>query len=292
MDCGGRRARVDKETGKQGNCNRIIVHRFFAHRFFASMIALFDSGLGGLSVLREVRVLLPHHELMYVADSAFCPYGPKPVAFVRKRSLAIGRWLVDRGAALLVVACNTASSAALDVLRAELPIPVVGMEPGLKPAVAATRTGRIGVLATVNTISGGRMQGLIARYADGVEVLTQPCPGWVEQVEAGDLASDLTRELVAHYVVPLIDRGADTLVLGCTHYPFLRPLIAEVAGPRVAIIDTGPAVARQVARMVQYHGVAAKHAAIRVYTSGDPRMVTPVLRALFDSSLTAVMAEV
>ena len=246
------------------------------------MIALFDSGLGGLSVLREVRAILPTHDLAYFADSAFCPYGPRSVAFVRKRSLAIGRWLVKQGASLLVVACNTASSAALETLRADLAIPVVGMEPGLKPAVAATRSGCVGVLATANTISGEQMQGLITRYADGVEVLTQPCPGWVEQVEAGDLVSAKTGRLVAHFVEPLVERGADTLVLGCTHYPFLRPLIADAAGPNVAMIDTGPAVARQVVRVATQHRIAPARGAIRAWTSGDVATVAPVLGRLID----------
>ncbi|HEX5689478.1 MAG TPA: aspartate/glutamate racemase family protein, partial [Roseiflexaceae bacterium] len=152
-----------------------------------SAIGLFDSGLGGLSLLREVRQLLPRHDLLYLADTAYCPYGPRPVAEVRARSLAIGRWLRDRGARIVVVACNTASSAALELLRAELPIPIVGMEPGLKPAAAATRSGRVGVLATNNTLGGSRFAALVERYAGGVEVITQPCPGLVELVEAGTL---------------------------------------------------------------------------------------------------------
>ncbi len=244
------------------------------------MIALFDSGLGGLSVLREVRAQVPRHDLLYFADSAFCPYGPKPVAFVRERSLAIGHWLVGQGARVLVVACNTASSAALDLLRGTLPIPVVGMEPGLKPAAAATASGRIGILATNNTLRGERFGTLIERFAEGLEVLTQPCPGWVEQVEAGDLDSPTTHALVARYVSPLIERGADTLVLGCTHYPFLRPLIAEVAGAGVTIIDTGPAVARQVARVATQHATPAGDGAIHIWTSGDPRLVIPIARQL------------
>src|SRR5262245_36018669 len=146
-------------------------------------IALFDSGLGGLSILHEVRQRLPRHDLLYLADTAYCPYGPRPAEEVRARALAIGRWLVGRGAGLLVVACNTASSAALELLRAELPITVVGMEPGLKPAAAATRSGRVGVLATSSTLAGERFAGLVERYADGIEVITQPCPGLVELVE-------------------------------------------------------------------------------------------------------------
>lgn len=249
------------------------------------MIALFDSGLGGLSVLREVRARLPMHDLVYVADSAYCPYGPKSVTVVRERSLTVGRWLVDRGAQLLVVACNTASSAALELLRAELPVPVVGMEPGLKPAVAATRSGCVGILATNNTLAGGRFAELVQRFAHGVEVLTQPCPGWVEQVEGGALDTPATRVLVAQYVAPLIERRADALVLGCTHYPFLRPLIADVAGSGVTIIDTGPAVARQVARIAGQRGITTGAGTLRAWTSGDAALVAPMFSRLLGEAV-------
>lgn len=244
------------------------------------MIALFDSGLGGLSVLRSVREQLPQHDLAYFADSAYCPYGPKPAAFVRERTLAIGRWLIENGASMLVVACNTASSAALEALRAELPIPVVGMEPGLKPAVAATRTGCVGILATNTTLAGERFATLVRRFAEGVEVLTQPCPGWVELVEAGDLVSPTARALVERFVAPLVERGADALVLGCTHYPFLRPLIEETAGPSVTLIDTGPAVARQAARVAGEHVITQGTGVMRAWTSGDVQVVAPILRRL------------
>jgi glutamate racemase len=243
------------------------------------MIALFDSGLGGLSVLREVRALLPEHDIAYLADTACCPYGPRPAAFVRARALAIGAWLGARGARLLVIACNTATSAAAEALRAALPIPVVAMEPGVKPAVAATRSGRVGVLATSGTLEGERFAALVDHYAAGVEVITQPCPGLVEQVEAGDLDGPATRALLGRYVAPLLARGADTLVLGCTHYPFLRPLLAELAGPEVAIIDTGPAVARQVARVAAGLDLP-QGGPTRYWTTGDPAAVAPVLRRL------------
>src|SRR5262245_59935595 len=248
-------------------------------------IALFDSGLGGLSVLREVHGWLPRHDLLYLADTAYCPYGPRPLAEVRARVLAIGPWLVEQGAGLLVVACNTASSLALEPLRAELPIAVVGMEPGLKPAAAATRSGRVGVLATSNTLAGGRFAALVERYAAGVEVLTQPCPGLVELVEAGELAGSPTRALVERYVVPLLECGVDTLVLGCTHYPFLRPAIAAVAGSDVAIVDTGPAVARQVARVAAQQGLPAGLGRARFCTTGDGARVTTAARRLLHEAV-------
>lgn len=241
------------------------------------MIGLFDSGLGGLSVLRAVRQRLPGQDLLYLADSAYCPYGPRPAAEVRARSLACGRWLVDQGARLVVVACNTATSAAIELLRAELPVPVVGMEPGVKPAAALTRSGQVGVLATHNTLAGERFSRLVERFAEGVTVTTVACPGLVEQVEAGDLESPQTRAMVAHYLAPLRERGADTIVLGCTHFPWLSPLIEELAGPGVTVIDTGPAVAQQVARLVAALQLPAEAGGLRCFTTGDPADVGPAI---------------
>jgi glutamate racemase len=257
----------------------------------APAIGLFDSGLGGLSVLREVRRILPYHNLIYLADTAYCPYGPRPVAEVQARALAIGRWLGEHGARMVVVACNTASSAALELLRTELSLPVVGMEPGLKPAAAATRSGRIGVLATDNTLGGARFAALVERYAGDVEVITQPCPGLVEVVEAGTLHEPATHALVRRYVTPLLARGVDVLVLGCTHYPFLRPVIAEVAGPGITILDTGPAVAQQVARVVGLHRFA-EGGGERCWTTGDPAMVQPVARRLLGREIMVESARV
>ena len=209
--------------------------------------------------MREVRRLLPRHDLLYFADTAYCPYGPRPLTEIRARSLAIGRWLMERGAGLLLVACNTASSATLELLRAELPLPVVGMEPGLKPAVAASRNGRIGVLATSNTLAGVRFAALVERHAGGVEMLTQPCPGLVEQVEAGDLDGPATRALVERY---------------------LQPLLEEIAGPDVTLVDTGPAVAAQVVRVAARHALPSGSGVVRCWTSGDPATVAPVISRL------------
>ena len=243
-------------------------------------IGVFDSGVGGLSVLREVRCRLPRHDLLYLADTAYCPYGPKSPAEVRARVLAIGRWLVGRGAGLLVLACNTASSSALEPLRAALPVAVVGMEPGLRPAAAATRSGRVGVLATDSTLAGERFAALTRRYAEGVEVITQPCPRLVEQVEAGDLDGAATHALAEQYIAPLLARGVDTLVLGCTHYLFLHPLIARIAGAGVAIVNTGPAVARQVERVAGQIGLPPGSGMSRFWTTGDAASVGPVARRL------------
>ena len=231
------------------------------------MIGLFDSGLGGLSVVRAVRAVLPHHDLCYLADTAFCPYGPLPADTVRARALACAGWLVEQGAGLVVVACNTATSAALEHLRATLPVPVVGMEPGIKPAVAATRSGRVAVLATSGTLGGARFARLAGAMADFAR-------GDGPHAEA----------VVAAYVAPLIAEGVDTLVLGCTHFPPLRPLIAAVA-PAATIIDTGPAVAAQTARVATANGVGPGAARLRCATTGDPETVAPALARVWGTAL-------
>ncbi|MCU0495330.1 MAG: glutamate racemase [Chloroflexaceae bacterium] len=243
-------------------------------------IGLYDSGLGGLSVLQAVRALLPDHDLLYLADTAYCPYGPRPIEQVRERARACAGWLVNQGASLVVVACNTATSAAIETLRAELPLPVVGMEPGLKPAITATRTRRIAVLATGGTLTGNRFHHLVERFADGVEVQTVACPALVEQVEAGDLDSPRTRAILADYLAPLPAAQVDVVVLGCTHFPFLTPLIAEMLGPGVTIVDTGPAVARQVARLAATHCVQPGVGGLRLATTGDPNHMARIVPQL------------
>jgi glutamate racemase len=248
------------------------------------MIGLFDSGLGGLSVARELRALLPEHDLIYLADTAHCPYGPQPPDAVRRRALACARWLAAQGAGAIVVACNTATSAALESLRATLTLPVVGMEPGVKPAVTATRTGRVAVLATSGTLGGERFARLVERFAGGVEVATIPCPEMVGLVERGDLASDHAARAVAGYVAPLAAEGVDTFVLACTHFPPLRPLIVAAA-PGATIIDTGPAVAAQAARVAAAAGIAPGVGRLRCATTGDPAEVAPALARVWGAPL-------
>lgn len=255
------------------------------------MIGLYDSGLGGLTVMQAVRQLLPQHNLCYLADTAFCPYGPRPTEEVRERALACTRWLVTRGAHLIVVACNTASSAALEVLRAELSVPIVGMEPGLKPAIQSTRVGRVGVLATGGTLSGARFARLVERFAGEVQVQTVPCTGLVERIEAGDLHSPQTRQLLQHYLAPLMEQGVDTIVLGCTHYPLLRPMIDELVSPHVTIIDTGPAVAQQVARVAAMTGLAPDAGWVCAATTGDPAKVSPIFARLWGEFLPLKRAD-
>jgi glutamate racemase len=250
----------------------------------AAPIGVFDSGVGGLSVLREIRARLPHESLLFVADSGHVPYGSKSEAYIRARSLALGRFLVERGAKAIVVACNTATAAAAERLRAALPVPVVAMEPAVKPAAAATRTGVVGVIATVGTLESARFAALLARFGNGVTVVTQPAPGLVEQVEAGDLDGPATRTLVERYTAPLLAAGADTIVLGSTHYPFVRALIAEVVGPTVTLVDTGAAVARQLERILAEHGLDGARpgtGAADFWTSGNLATVGPVVSRLW-----------
>ncbi len=249
-------------------------------------IGVFDSGLGGLSVLHEIRQLLPGEDLVYLADSAHVPYGGHGEAFIRDRSLAIGGFLAAAGARMVVVACNTATAAAVPTLREHLALPVVGMEPAVKPAAAATRSGIVGVLATVGTLRSARFAALLDRFGNGIGVLTEPCPGMVEAVEHGALETPETRELVARHVQPLIQGGADVIILGCTHYTFLRRQIETAAGPAVTVIDTSRAVARQVAARL---GKSAGHrdvGAQRFITTGSAERLQPVLEMLWPGAGT------
>lgn len=247
-------------------------------------VGVFDSGVGGLSVLRAIRGLLPHEELIYVADSAHLPYGDKSREFVEKRAVTISEFLCTRDVKAIVVACNTATSAAVATLRSRLDIPVIGVEPALKPAAEKTRSGVVGVLATSGTLQGEKFNQLQERVAGNVKVLMQACHGWVEQVESGDLTSAAARELVGRYVTPLIEHGADTLVLGCTHYPFLAPLIGKAAGTSVSIIDPSPAVARELKRRLESGSLLSDKtvaASTNFWTSGVAASIAPLITRLW-----------
>jgi glutamate racemase len=221
-------------------------------------IGIFDSGVGGLSVLRSLRALLPAEPVLYLADQAHVPYGPRRLEEVRQFSEQITRYLLGEGAKLIVVACNTASAAALQHLRQVFPaVPFVGMEPAVKPAAEQTRTGTVGVLATPATFQGALYASVVERFANGVTLLQSTCPGLVGQIEAGELDSPVTRSILEEALGPMMVEGIDTVVLGCTHYPFVIPLIEEIAGPQVRVIDPAPAVARQVARLLDEHGLRA-----------------------------------
>jgi len=211
-------------------------------------IGVFDSGVGGLSVLRAIREELPAEHLIYVGDSACAPYGDRPAAFVMDRATLMTRFLVEQGAKAVVIACNTATAITAGSLRSRFALPIVAIEPAVKPAASRTRSRVVGVLATTATASSPNMAKLLASYGSDVEFLIQACPGLADQVEKGELSSPYTRSLVERYVRPLTEQGADILVLGCTHYPFLSPLIREIAGSGVDVIDPATAVARELRR--------------------------------------------
>jgi glutamate racemase len=255
-------------------------------------VGIFDSGVGGLSILRHIRAQLPHEHLVYVADSGFAPYGDKPEQVVVDRSLAIARFLVERGAKALVVACNTATVAAVKHLREVFPaMPIVGVEPGLKPAAAASRNGKIGVLATERTLAGARFLQLRDQIAEssGAQFLLQPCRGLADQIETGELDSEQMSAMLKRYIAPLLAQGADTLVLGCTHYPLVQASIEQVIaqeGARgVVLVDTGEAVARQLGRLLEAGGLLRQcdaHAPARVegYTSASATALSAVFNSL------------
>lgn len=213
-------------------------------------IGVFDSGIGGLSVLREIHKLLPNHPTVYFADQHHLPYGPRPVSEIQTFSEAITRFLIGQGCVVIVIACNTASAASLMYLRQQFPhIPFVGMEPALKPALSASQTGVVGVLSTRATAEGDLYKRLLERYADGKRVLTQIAPELVRIAEDQSQHTPTSRTIISDYIQPLIDAGADAIVLACTHFPFVADVIQEIAGQGIKLIDPAPAVARQTARV-------------------------------------------
>jgi glutamate racemase len=261
------------------------------------VIGVFDSGVGGLSVLHHIRRTLPNARLIYVADSAHVPYGDKTPEYIEQRSHTLTRFLIAQGAQAIVIACNTATAAAAASLRAQYDLPIVGMEPAVKPAVAATKSGVVGVLATIGTLESARFAALLDRYGTEVEIVTQGCPGLVEQVEQGELHSAQTRKLLQRYTAPLLARGADTLILGCTHYPFLAPLLREIVGADITLVDTGAAVARQVQRRITSElpekkspaypePIAVATNTAQFFTSGDVAGASRIMSVLWRDSVT------
>lgn len=248
------------------------------------MIGVYDSGVGGLSVLAAIRCLLPTADLVYLADQANVPYGERPIAEVRDLAAAAVATMVDFGAAAVVVACNTASAAALAHVREINPgLVIVGMEPAVKPAAASTRTGRVGVLATATTFQAAVFEDLVGRYAAGVEVIAHPCPGWASGVEATwpDAAS---AAIIATHLAPLRAAGVDTVVIACTHYAFLRDQIQEAIGPDAVVVEPSEAVARQVVRVAAETGAGTT----TYLTTGDPdRLRDQIARLLGESAVVS-----
>jgi glutamate racemase len=237
------------------------------------MIGIFDSGVGGLSVFREIRKLLPRESYIYYSDNAHCPYGEKTREYITDRARFITRELLSKGADIIVVACNTATAAAIATLRAEFPdIRFIGMEPAIKPAALSTRTGVIGVLATAGTLKGSKYLKTKGRFEDDVRIVEHVGEGFVELVENGILDGPEAYETVRKSLQPLLDAGADRIVLGCTHYPFLKPVIESIAGPGVQVIDPAPAVARQTVRILEANAIPTGNGpfSIDLYFSGEP----------------------
>ncbi|MDB5798698.1 MAG: murI [Paucimonas sp.] len=253
-------------------------------------VGVFDSGVGGLSVLRPIRALLPHEDLVYFADAGHAPYGGKTEEQVAARAQAVAAFLLGQGVKAMVVACNTATAAAIDGIRARYPaLPVVGVEPGLKPGAAATQTGKVGVLATEGTIASQRFAVLRDQIAasTGVQFISMPCPGLADQIEKGELRSAASAALVRRFVEPLVAQGADTLVLGCTHYPFVLGLIEKAAGPGIKVIDTGGAVARQLQRLLEQRALLnaqSSPGSLAAFTSGSASSLTQACARLLKLS--------
>jgi glutamate racemase len=254
------------------------------YSFNRAPIAIFDSGVGGLSVMRAIRQEYPPEDLLYLADQAHVPYGPRPLEEVRSFSEDITRYLLGEGAKMIVVACNTASAAALKYLRQKFPeVPFVGMEPAVKPAAERTQTGVVGVLATPATFQGALYASVIERFANGVTVLQDTCPGLVGQIEAGQLEDPETRAILEKSLYPMLDQGIDTVVLGCTHYPFVIPIIQDILGPDVRVIDPAPAIARQVGRLLaqgKLHAPQGSVGKVRIFTTGDPIRLEELINEL------------
>jgi glutamate racemase len=247
-------------------------------------VGVFDSGVGGLSVWREIVRALPAESTIYCADQAHLPYGPRPPEEVRAFAEHITASLLDRGCKAIVVACNTASAAALKALRERHPeLVFVGMEPAVKPAALQSKSRVVGVLATPGTLQGRMFALAVQRFAAGVTLVNQPCPGLVECVERGELATPATEALLRELLKPMLGAGADTIVLACTHYPFVQPLIRKIAGDAVQIIDPAPAVARQLGRLLDERGLRAAADAPprhRFTTTGEPAALQRAVKDL------------
>lgn len=275
----------DQDTSK-GYCHRIGV---------------FDSGLGGLSVLSALKSHLPQANMLYVADSRHAPYGEKEQAFILQRSEIITDFLLQHGAQIIVIACNTATAAAVERLRLRWPeVPIVGVEPGVKPAVAHSSSGKVGVLATPGTLSSQKFLDLIRIHGRHADITVQPCPGLAAEIERGELDTPRLRELVAEFTRPLKEARVDTVVLGCTHYPFIRPLFEEALSPRTRLVDTSDAVARHVASIVAKLACPQKKprlscdatpypagGELRLWSSGDPKHLSQTVKRWLQIDVTA-----
>jgi len=241
------------------------------------VIGVLDSGVGGLSVLREIRALLPNQAITYIGDNAWCPYGNKSYPEIRERTFALSDFLIAQGAEVIVIACNSATIVAIEALRAHYPLPFIGMEPGVKPAAALTKTGTIGVLATEASLRGDKFHHLVARHAQDIRVITQPCPKFVELVEQGILTGPEVDAAIDEYTSAMLAADADILILGCTHYPFLLPALKARLPDHIRFIDTGDAIARRVEQQIISNSPDPQ---IKLLTTGHPDKIAKLARSL------------
>ncbi|MDB4451435.1 glutamate racemase [bacterium] len=241
------------------------------------VIGILDSGVGGLSVMREIRAQLPEQPLTYIGDTAWCPYGNKDFSEIRDRTFILTDSLIEAGAEVIVVACNSATIVAIEALRSQYPIPFVGMEPGVKPAASLTKTGTIGVLATEASLAGEKFHRLVATHARDLRVITQPCPKFVELVERGILTGAEVEEAIDEYTSAILKADADVFILGCSHYPFLRPTLEASLPDHIQFIDTGSAIAR---RVKQQPLSSPTHNKVKVLTTGNPEQFSQLCEIL------------
>ena len=248
-------------------------------------IGAFDSGVGGLSVLRELLVELPKEDFIYVADQKHVPYGTKSQEQVRQYSENITQFLLAKGAKCIVIPCNTASAAALNYLRKEFPhTPFIGMEPAIKPAAEKTKTGKVGILATQGTFKSERYCSLVERFGNGIEVMENPCIGLVDLIESGDAESDETKAMLSKITAPMIKEGIDAIVLGCTHYPFIQSILEEILPEGIQIINPAPAVARHTKNRLSKLNLLSERSdrKVKFYTSGNPFTFQKQIKELID----------
>lgn len=257
-------------------------------------VGVFDSGVGGLSVLQAIHQLLPNENLLYLADTQYVPYGEKEAEFIVERCIKITDYFIGQSVKAIVIACNTATAAAATILREKYPnLPIIAMEPAVKPATQATRSGKVGVLATSGTLKSAKFAALLDRFANDIMVYAQPCPGLVELIEAGDLQGEQTRQLLKSYLQPMLENDCDTIILGCTHYPFLRPLLADLLPASIQIIDTGEAVARHLQKILiqsASQALSANKPSIKLTATGDLNGFKTTLTHLWQGEITAIEA--
>jgi len=258
-------------------------------------IGIFDSGIGGLSILRAIRGFMPGEPVVYFGDQIHIPYGPRPMEQIGRFSEAITNFLIQQQAKIIVVACNTASAAALKDLRVKFPeIQFVGMEPAVKPAAERTQTGRVGVLATPATFQGALYTSVVERFGNGVDLFQHTCPGLVQQIEQGNLDGKETRQILEDALLPMLEKNIDTVVLGCTHYPFVIPLIEKIVGEKVRVIDPAPAVAKQTKRLLEAGGLvnpASAGGSVELFTSGNVETLQSLLPVLLGEQAVVHHAE-